>query len=532
MDSKSNESVFQNDMINQLLANGWLLGKPENYNRHLALYDEDVLGFVKETQEVQWQKFCTLYPNNPEQKFLERVATQLNKADPNAANKEMRTFGTLGVLRHEIRDRGTRFSLCQFKPEHDLNPDTLARYKQNRCRIVPELVYSPWATEEHLAQTGTKAKAWRIDLVLFVNGLPIATLELKSEFKQAVQNAIKQYKTTRFAIDPATKKPEPLLSFKRGALVHFAVSQYEVYMATRLEGEDTYFLPFNKGTKDGGAGNDVPDNVDQYATDYLWNEVLLPDNLLKILARFVHLQIEEKEDWEGRKYKKETLIFPRYHQWDVVNKLVDAAQTEGPGHKYLIQHSAGSGKSNSIAWVAHQLSSLHNANGNKQFDSIIIVTDRNVLDAQLQETISQFTSVEGVVGRINNQEGDGSKSEKLASALENSQPIIIVTIQTFPYVLKAIENSISLKERNYVVIADEAHSSQTGSTARQLKEVLMVDSQEDELTTEDILDAAVASRRASSNLSYLAFTATPKTKTLELFGRLPNPHEAPSKKNK
>ncbi|NOR71720.1 MAG: DEAD/DEAH box helicase [Methylomarinum sp.] len=532
MDNKTNESAFQNDMISQLLENGWLLGKPENYNRKLALYEEDVLGFVKDTQEAQWQKFCALYPNNPEQKFLERVASQLNKADPNAANKEMRTFGTLGVLRHEIRDRGTRFSLCQFKPEHDLNPDTLARYQQNRCRVVPELVYSPWASKEHLAQAGTKAKAWRIDLVLFVNGLPIATLELKSEFKQAVQNAIKQYKTTRFAIDPATKKPEPLLSFKRGALVHFAVSQYEVYMATRLEGEDTYFLPFNKGTKDGGAGNDVPADINQYATDYLWNEVLLPDNLLNIFARFVHLQIEEKEDWEGRKTKKETLIFPRYHQWDVVTKLVNAARTEGPGHKYLIQHSAGSGKSNSIAWVAHQLSSLHNASGNKQFDSIIIVTDRNVLDAQLQETISQFTSVEGVVGRINNQEGDGSKSEKLASALENSQPIIIVTIQTFPYVLKAIENSVSLKERNYVVIADEAHSSQTGSTARQLKEVLMVDSTDEELSTEDILDAAVASRRASSNLSYLAFTATPKTKTLELFGRLPNPNEASSKKNK
>jgi type I restriction enzyme, R subunit len=531
---KANEFTFQNDMIRQLVTNGWLLGKPDNYNRELALYSEDVLGFVKDTQDEQWQKFKTLYPNNPEGKFLERVASQLNKADPIAANKEMRTYGTLGVLRHELRDRGTRFSLCQFKPEHDLNPDTLARYKKNRLRVVPELVYSPWATDEHEAETGTRAKKWRIDLVLFVNGLPVATLELKSEFKQAVQNAIKQYKTTRFAIDPATKKTEPLLTFKRGALVHFAVSQYEVYMATRLEGDNTYFLPFNKGTKEGGAGNDVPADVNQYATDYLWNEVLLPDNLLNILARFVHLQIEEKEDWEGRKYKKETLIFPRYHQWDVVSQLVNAARTEGPGHKYLIQHSAGSGKSNSIAWSAHQLSSIHNAEGNKLFDSIIVVTDRTVLDDQLQETISQFTSVDGVVGRINRSEGDGSKSEKLASALEGSQPIIIVTIQTFPFVLKAIENSVSLKERNYVVIADEAHSSQTGSTARQLKEVLMVDSNGDdeELSTEDILDAAVASRRASSNLSYLAFTATPKTKTLELFGRLPKPDEAPSKTNK
>ncbi|MCP4000528.1 MAG: type I restriction endonuclease subunit R, partial [Gammaproteobacteria bacterium] len=205
---KSKESTFQNDMINQLVANGWLLGKPENYNRELALYEDDMLGFVKETQDSQWQKFCKLYPNNPEQKFLERVASQLDKSNPNAADKEMRTFGTLGVLRHELRDRGTRFTLCQFKPEHDLNPDTLSRYEKNRLRVVPELVYSPWADistpsqpspegegDEHLAATGIKAKAWRIDLVLFVNGLPIATLELKSEFKQAVHNAIKQYKT-------------------------------------------------------------------------------------------------------------------------------------------------------------------------------------------------------------------------------------------------------------------------------------------------------------------------------------------------
>lgn len=532
--TKANEIIFQNDVIKQLIANGWMLGKPEGYNRELALYAEDVLGFVKESQDEQWQKFKALYPNDPEQKFLERVASQLNKADPNAANKEMRTFGTLGVLRHELRDRGTRFSLCQFKPEHDLNPDSLLRYKQNRLRVVPELVYSPWAKAEAFTSTGGQAKAWRIDLVLFVNGLPVSTLELKSEFKQAVHSAIKQYKTTRFPVDPVTKKPEPLLTFKRGALVHFAVSQYEVYMSTRLEGNSTYFLPFNRGTKDGAAGNDVPDNINQYATDYLWNEVLLPDNLLNILANFVHLQIEEKEDWQGRKYKKEALIFPRYHQWDVVGKLVYAARTEGPGHKYLIQHSAGSGKSNSIAWSAHQLSAVHTAKGKKLFDSVIVVTDRTVLDDQLQETISQFTSVDGVVGRINRHEGDGSKSEKLAAALEASQPIIIVTIQTFPYVLKAIENSVSLKARNYVVIADEAHSSQTGSTARQLKEVLMIDSrdEDEELTTEDILDAAVASRRASNNLSYLAFTATPKTKTLELFGRLPRPNEAPSKTNK
>jgi len=502
------------------------------------LYEEDLLGFVRDTQPEQWKKYCKLYPNNPEQKLLERVANQLNKADPNAAHQEIRTFGTLGVLRHPIKDRGTRFFLCQFKPDHDLNPDTLARYQKNRLRLVPELVYSPWATDEHEAETGVRAKKWRIDLVLFVNGLPIATLELKSEFKQAVDNAMTQYKNTRLAIDPITKKREPLLTFKRGALVHFAVSQYEVYMTTKLEGADTFFLPFNKGTKDGGAGNDVPEDVNQYATDYLWNEVLLPDNLLNILARFAHLNIEEKEDWQGKRYKKETLIFPRYHQWDVVNKLINDAKNEGVGHKYLIQHSAGSGKSNSIAWTAHQLSSLYDEQGNKQFHSVIIVTDRTVLDDQLQDTIYQFEHVDGVVGRINRNEGEGSKSEKLAQALEQAQPIIIVTIQTFPFVMKAIEHHTHLQERRYAVIADEAHSSQTGSTARQLKEVLMGGKEhgaldaDEELSSEDMLDAAVASRRASANLSYFAFTATPKTKTLELFGRLPNPNEPPSVDNK
>jgi len=534
MSDKSNELTFQNDIIDQLIVNGWKQGKPEGYNRELALYEEDVIGFVQDTQPKEWEKFSKLYPGNAEAKLLERVASQLNKADANAADTTLRTFGTLGVLRHPVKDRGTRFSLCQFKPEHDLNPDTKANYQKNRLRVVPELVYSPWATEEHELATGKKAKAWRIDLVLFINGLPIATLELKSEFKQAVQNAVKQYKLTRPPVDPVTKKAEPLLTFKRGALVHFAVSQYEVYMTTKLAGMDTFFLPFNKGTDDGGAGNDVPKDINQYATDYLWNEVLLPDNLLKILAKYIHLEIKEEENWEGRKSKKETMIFPRYHQWDVVNQLVDSARSEGPGQKYLVQHSAGSGKSNSIAWTAHQLSSLYDSKGEKQFHSVIVVTDRTVLDDQLQDTIYQFEHTDGIVGRINRDEGEGSKSEKLAKALEVSQPIIIVTIQTFPFVLKAIENSVSLKERNYAIIADEAHSSQTGSTARQLKEVLMLDSTDDdtELSSEEILDAMVASRRVSSNLSYFAFTATPKAKTLELFGRVPNPDEAPSKTNK
>ncbi len=526
------EAVFQNDIIAQMQTNGWLSGKPEHYDRESALYTDDVLAFAQ-SQTREWQKFCKVFPNDPEQHFIDHLVAQLQKAKPNAIDKELRSFGTLGVLRHGLKIRNARFALCQFMPEHTLNPDTLARYKENRCRIVPELVYSPYATAEHLAETGTKAKAWRIDLVLFVNGLPVSTLELKSEFKQSVDNAKRQYQKTRLPKDPETGKPEPLLTFKRGALVHFAVSQWEVHMATKLAGDSTFFLPFNKGTKDGGAGNDVPEDASRYATDYLWNEVLLPDNLLKILSRFIHLDIEEEEDWEGRITKKEKLIFPRYHQWDVVNRLIDAARTEGTGQRYLIQHSAGSGKSNSIAWTAHQLSTLYDNDGNKQFHSVIVVTDRTVLDDQLQDTIYQFEHADGVVGKINRKEGAGSKSEKLAQALEDAQPIIIVTIQTFPHVLAAIENSVNLQTRRYAIIADEAHSSQTGDTARKLKEVLMVDGEEKqaELSSEDKLNASVAARRNNSNLSYYAFTATPKDKTLQTFGRLPKSDEPASKKN-
>ncbi|MGM8898871.1 MULTISPECIES: type I restriction endonuclease subunit R [unclassified Psychrobacter] len=524
------ESVFQADIVNQMQAHGWQLGSPSDYTAETALYEQDVLDFVQTTQPQEWEKFCRTFPIDSERHFIEALVKQLNKADAHATDRASRTYGTLGVLRHGLKIRNARFSLCQFKPEHSLNPETMARYKANICRVVPEVVYSPHTSLKDGADTNGKvAKRNRIDIVLFVNGLPVTTMELKSEFKQAVQNAITQYKKTRLPKDPDTKKPEPLLTFKRGALVHFAVSQYEVYMTTKLAGDSTYFLPFNKGTSEGGAGNDVPADPNRYATDYLWNEVLTPDNLLAILGHFMHLQIEEEEDAIGRKSKRETMMFPRYHQWDVVTKLVDAAITEGAGQKYLIQHSAGSGKSNSIAWTAHQLSTLYNSDGDKQFDSVIVITDRTVLDDQLQDTIYQFEHADGVVGKINRKEGDGSKSEQLAEALVNSQPIIIVTIQTFPFVLKAIEDSSVLKSRRYAIIADEAHSSQTGSTARQLKEVLVsgdIESNTDEdkpLSSEDVLDATLAARRSSPNLSYYAFTATPKPKTIELFGRLPNP---------
>lgn len=533
MTADAREAAFQDDIIQQMLAGGWVLGSPYKYDRERALYPADCLAYVKATQAKEWAKYEGLYPGKAEQAFLDKLTSQLAKADPLATDMHLRSFGTLGVLRHGFRDRSATFDLCQFKPEHDLNPETQARYEQNILRVVPEVTYSPYATDAHMAEHGTQAKKWRIDLVLFLNGLPIVTLELKSEFKQAVNNAIKQYKTTRLPIDKDTRKPEPLLTFKRGALVHFAVSQYEAYMTTKLAGADTRFLPFNKGTKDGAAGNDVPEDENEYATGYLWNEVLARENLLQIIG-FIHLQIEEVEDFEGRKSKKESLIFPRYHQWDLVRKLLAASLAEGPGQRYLAQHSAGSGKSNSIAWAAHQLSQLYR-DGKKLFDSVIVVTDRTVLDDQLQDTIYQFEHAEGVVGRINRDEGQGSKSEKLAAALVKSQPIVIVTIQTFPFVLKAIEDNVSLKERCYAIIADEAHSSQSGSTAAKLKMVLASgESGEDGegASTEDLLVAQVAARRSSGNISYYAFTATPKSKTLELFGRRPNPDEPSSKTNK
>jgi type I restriction enzyme R subunit len=536
------ESVFQADIISQMQAHGWQLGHASGYTAETALYEQDVLDFVQTTQPQEWEKFLRTFPIDSERHFIDALVKQLNKADAQATDRASRTYGTLGVLRHGLKIRNARFSLCQFKPEHSLNPEIMARYEANICRVVPEVVYSPHVSLKDSPKgktDGKVAKRNRIDIVLFVNGLPVTTMELKSEFKQSVNNAMTQYKNTRLPKDPDTKRQEPLLTFKRGALVHFAVSQYEVYMTTRLDGARTYFLPFNKGTSDGGAGNDVPADSNRYATGYLWHEVLTPKNLLGILGHFMHLQIDEEEDVIGRKSKRETMMFPRYHQWDVVTKLVNAAITEGAGQQYLIQHSAGSGKSNSIAWTAHQLSTLYNSDGDKQFHSVIVITDRTVLDDQLQDTIYQFEHADGVVGKINRKEGDGSKSEQLASALVNAQPIIIVTIQTFPFVLKAIEDSSILKSRRYAIIADEAHSSQTGTTALKLKEVLVSGepekSKDTALSGEDVInhamEAKLAARRSSPNLSYYAFTATPKPKTIELFGRLPNPDLPASKDN-
>lgn len=512
----SKEAQFQQDIIDALSAQGWLVGTSAGYDTANAIYTEDLLGYFQGAHPERWDKLCKLHPQDPAKALIQQTVRELERQ------------GTLEVLRHGFKMPGVKIDLCSFRPDHGMNPDALARYRANRLRVVPEVSYSPHARQG--------AYNPRLDLVLFVNGLPVATLELKSEFKQSVENAKRQYQLDRPLKDPVTRKPEPLLTFRRGALVHFAVSQFEVAMTTRLAGKDTFFLPFNRGTAEGGAGNPPPASEHDYATAYLWQEVLAPDTWLKVLSRFLHLNREKVEAFDGSTSYKETLIFPRYHQLDVVNRLLEATRTEGVGKRYLIQHSAGSGKSNSIAWLSHQLASLYDEAGNRLFNSVIVVTDRTVLDSQLQNTIYQFDHAQGVVCPITRELSNKSKSEQLAEALQSQTRIIIVTIQTFPALFELLDAQPQLAEGRFAVIADEAHSSQTGSAASKLKAILVgarPEADEDgDISAEDMLDAAVAARRATDRISYYAFTATPKARTLELFGRAPDPSQPVSAENK
>lgn len=495
--SKHKEITFETEIVEYLTNHQWIEGTSDGYDKTLALYPEDLIAYIRTTQPDQYDKFAARHQSNTDTVLCRHVASMMDKQ------------GSLYYLRHELKEINARFKLCQFKP--DLYSEKLqADYDANILRVVRQVYYS-----EHNRNS--------IDLVLFLNGIPVATIELKTDFTQNVQDAINQYKYDRNPKDPATRHEEPLLAFKRRSLVHFAVSTDEVYMTTQLKGKETFFLPFNKGREGGAAGN--PPNPNGYATSYLWEEILAKDTWLKIIGRYIHLEVKDKEDFTGRRYKSESVIFPRYHQLDVVSKLTLDAKTNGAGNRYLIQHSAGSGKSNSIAWLAHQLSSLHNDVAERIFNSVIVITDRTVLDSQLQETISQFEHKDGVVVRINRDEGEGSKSTQLTDALERGAAIIIVTIQTFPFVLDAIRERTTLKGRTYAIIADEAHSSQTGSTAKQLREVLSAEqiAEGEEISAEDVLAASIAARAQNDNISYFAFTATPKSKTLQMFGTLPDP---------
>ncbi|VVP35259.1 type I restriction endonuclease subunit R [Pseudomonas fluorescens] len=514
----SKEVQFQQDIVDALAAQGWLVGLASGYDRRTALYTEDVLGYFKDAWPESWDKFAKANPNAPEDVLIQKLV------------REMEQSGTLDVLRHGFKLPAVKVELCSFQPDHGMNPDTLKRYQCNRLRVVPEVSYSP-----HARETGSSGQSYnpRLDLVLFVNGIPTATLELKSEFKQSVENAKRQYRYDRPVKDPLTRKSEPLLTFKRGALVHFAVGQNEVAMTTKLAGKDTLFLPFNLGSAEGGAGNPMPENDSQYATSYLWQRLMQPDAWLKVLGRFLHLEKKTSEGFDGTPVTSETMIFPRYHQWEVVNTLINTTRAEGPGKRYLIQHSAGSGKSNSIAWTAHQLASLYDDAGQRLFNSVIVVTDRTVLDSQLQNTIYQFEHAQGVVKPISRDVGNKSKSEQLAEALAEQTRIIIVTIQTFPALFDALDKYPKLASGRYAVIADEAHSSQTGSSASKLKQILGSDAPDaEEVSAEELLDAAVQARQPNERISYYAFTATPKAKTLELFGRPADPTLPANSSNK
>jgi len=489
------EIHFEQEVCAHLSTHGWLYSPDDTgYDRELALFPEDVIAWLSETQPKEWAKVKQLHNGSSEQTVMKRLAEVMDKD------------GSLSVLRHGFKNVNARFDMCQFKPAQKMNPETLARYGKVRVRVMRQVHYC-------LSNQNS------IDLVVFVNGIPVATLELKTDFTQSVQDAISQYRHDRPVKDPVTKREEPLLAFKRRSLVHFAVSTDEVWMTTKLAGKETRFLPFNLGN-DGGKGN--PPNPDGYRTAYLWERVLERDAWLDILGRFVHLEKKQETQPDGTVVEKQTLIFPRFHQWEAVTQLVATARAEGPGMKYLVQHSAGSGKTNSISWLSHQLASLHDEADAKLFDSVIVITDRTVLDSQLQDAIYQFEHKHGVVVRITDE--GGSKSSQLVKALADRAPVIIVTIQTFPFVLDAIRDTVTLKGRRFAVVADEAHTSQTGSAAKKLKQVLTAERLAEiedgaEVDLEEILEAEMAGQVQPQTVSYFAFTATPKAKTLELFGR-------------
>ena len=466
---------------------GYRKRRSEEYDRSLCLLPRDLFDFILATQPKEWERFAQHHGAIVKEQFLKRAAAEIERR------------GALDVLRNGIKDSGCKFRLAYFRPASGLNEETRRLHAANQFSIARQLCYS---------QNNEKC----LDLVLFLNGIPIFTAELKNPLTgQTVEDAIRQYKTDR---DPR----EPLFTYGR-CLAHFALDPELVYVTAHLLGPNTRFLPFNKG-RFGGAGNPpVPPTQSGYATAYLWEETWARDSVLDLVRQFIH-EVEE-EDAKGRKTGKRFLIFPRYQQLDAVRKLVTDARGQGTGQRYLIQHSAGSGKSFTIAWLAHQLATLHGATDRRVFDSIVVITDRRVLDRQLQTTMRQFEQTLGVVENID------TTSRQLKDALEAGKTIIVTTLQKFPMISKEIGE---LPGKRFAVIVDEAHSSQSGESSKSLKEVLAVRSLEEaereeagaktpEEELEDTITTEMQRRGRLPNLSMFAFTATPKAKTLELFGR-------------
>ncbi len=491
-------------------SGGYEARNPSAWDEALALFPQDVTGFLKDSQAAKWQALETLLGPKT-------AATVLD-----SLSKELETKGTLHVLRHGFKCYGKTFRMAWFRPNTTMNPEAAESYAQNRLTITRQAAFT-----STLKAANGKNRRCIIDVTLAVNGIPVVTAELKNPLTgQRAADAVRQYMSER-------DERDLLFVFKKRALVHFAVDPDEVWMTTRLKGKETVFLPFNRGNNY-GAGN--PPVEGNWKTHYLWDEVLARDSLLEILQRFMHLDVKERQiktDKGIRTVRKETMVFPRYHQLDAVRKLVAHAKAHGSGRNYLIQHSAGSGKSNSIAWLAHRLASLHDANDTKIFHSVIVVTDRRVLDQQLQATIYQFEHKTGVVEKID------EDTQQLARALSQGTPIVITTIQKFPFISQALATlekkgsgvKIDTAEKRFAVIVDEAHSSQSGETATALKGMLNRDgieaaiaaqlSEEEDNDLSDDAKAAVlrdALKRARQpNLSFFAFTATPKFKTKALF---------------
>lgn len=459
----------------------------EDYDSNLCLIPRDVLDFVLATQPKEWKRLTQHHGNSVKEQFLKRLSS------------ELRSRGALDVLRNGIKDMGCSFRLAYFRPASGLNEETRKLYLGNFFSVVRQLYYS---------EKNNKS----LDLSLFLNGIPIFTAELKNPLTgQTVLDAIHQYRTDR---DPR----EPLLAYGR-CLAHFAIDPDLVYVTTHLAGTQTRFLPFNQG-KFGGAGNPpVPLSQSGYPTSYLWEETWAPDSILDLVRQFIY-EVQE-EDEKGKKTGKRFLIFPRYQQLGCVRKLTSDAREQGTGRRYLIQHSAGSGKTFTIAWLAHQLSTLHGADDHRVFDSIVVISDRRVLDRQLQTAMRQFEQTLGVVENID------TTSRQLKEALESGKTIIVTTLQKFPVIAKEIGQ---LPGQRFALIVDEAHSSQSGEGSQGPKAVLASASLEeaeeqeagDRISEEEELDnaalAQMASRKQPVNVSTFAFTATPKAKTLELFG--------------
>ncbi|MEO0776450.1 MAG: type I restriction endonuclease [Bacteroidota bacterium] len=463
---------------------GYVKGDPQHYDAKRALDPATLFNLIHTTQASKWEKLAKIHGAEVEQKCLDRL------------HKEIELRGMLDVLRKGITDYGVKLDLAYFRPATTLNPDTEALYQQNILTVTRQVYYS------------TKHRN-SLDMLLSLNGLPVVTIELKNQLTgQSVENAKKQFRLDR-------DHKELLFRFKKRALVHFAVDTDLAFMTTRLNGAKTYYLPFNQGYQN-GKGN--PPNPQGYRTAYLWKEVWAKDSLMEIIAKFMHLETEEIE-FGGKLKKKETVFFPRYHQMDVVRELVRDVKERQAGQSYLIQHSAGSGKSKSIAWLSYQLFSLHNVDNERIFNSVIVITDRTVLDAQLQNTIYQIEHKQGVVQKVD------QDSTQLADSITKGGSIIITTLQKFPFVLDKIG---TLPQRNYAVVIDEAHSSQGGEATKKMKEVLAGASLEeaaveeadgeDEDTALDAIRRSMLARGKQTNLSFFAFTATPKAKTLEVFG--------------